>query len=381
MNCVKCKAELPDDAIYCHRCGKKQVQSSRKAFKRPNGAGTVYKLSGRRKRPWAAAKNKVVIGYYETKKEALEALDKLARKSITERYNMTFAEVYETWKAEHYRDITKGVQGRYDTSYRYFEPLHNKQFRSLRAADYQPLFDALVEKGRKAGTIEKYKDLLTQMSVWAVREEIVTNNFAKYIKVQSTKPKEKETFTPTPDEIKLLEDSQDDAAKIILMLLATGMRIGELFKLPLADYHGKYVIGGEKTEAGKNRVIPIRPEGRKYFEYFAALSSGKYLLLDGYDGNHDVANFRKREYYPLLQYLGIKRKTPHATRHTYASRAVREGMSREVLQKILGHASYTTTADVYVHADISTLISAVEQGHITNGLLTNSLNAEIKKSP
>lgn len=379
MNCVKCKAVLPDGAVYCHMCGKKQVQSSRKALKRPNGTGTVYKLSGRRKRPWVAAKDKVIIGYYETKKEAHEALDKLAGRNITERYNMTFAEVYEAWKIEHYREITQGVQARYDTAYHYFKSLHLKHFRVLRVADYQPLFDALEAKGRKAGTLSKYKDLLTQMSDWAVREEIVTNNFAKYIKLPPTDPKEKETFTP--DEIKVLESSEDDAAKIILMLLATGMRIGELFQLPLADYHGKYVIGGEKTEAGKNRVIPIRPEGRKYFEYFAALSSGKYLLLDGYDGNHDVANFRKREYYPLLQYLGIKRKTPHATRHTYASRAVREGMSREVLQKILGHASYTTTADVYVHADISTLISAVEQGHITNGLLTNSLDAEIEKPP
>lgn len=49
------------------------------------------------------------------------------------------------------------------------------------------------------------------------------------------------------------------------MLIYTGMRIGELFSLPLDDYHETYVVVGEKTEAGRNRVIPILPAGRSLF--------------------------------------------------------------------------------------------------------------------
>ena len=63
---------------------------------------------------------------------------------------------------------------------------------------------------------------------------------------------------------------------------------------------------------------------------------------------------------------GIERKTPHATRHTYASRAVKEGLPPEMLQKILGHADYSTTANIYTHIDAQTLVDAV-----TNTLLTN----------
>ena len=103
MNCVKCKAALPEGAIYCPMCGKKQVPEKRKALKRANGTGTVYKLQGRRKRPWVAAKNKVVIGYYERKTDALETLERLSGKDLTERYNMTFSEVFEAWKVEHYK--------------------------------------------------------------------------------------------------------------------------------------------------------------------------------------------------------------------------------------------------------------------------------------
>ena len=148
------------------------------------------------------------------------------------------------------------------------------------------------------------------------------------------------------------------------MLLATGMRIGELFNLPLKDYHGDYVIGGEKTKAGKNRIIPIRPEGQEYFAYFAKKANGS-LLISGYDGQKVPANFRRREYYPLLEKLKIEKKTPHATRHTYATRAVKEGLAPEYLQKILGHANYATTADVYTHIDAETLV-----GVVTSTLLT-----------
>lgn len=68
--------------------------------------------------------------------------------------------------------------------------------------------------------------------------------------------------------------------------------------------------------------------------------------------------------------LSIERKTPHATRHTYASRAQKDGMPPEILQKILGHADYNTTANIYVHTSIDELIKSVEPT-VTGGLLTN----------
>ena len=51
-----------------------------KAMRRANGTGTVYKLAGRRRRPWVAAKQKIIIGYYPTKKDAIAALERLAGK-------------------------------------------------------------------------------------------------------------------------------------------------------------------------------------------------------------------------------------------------------------------------------------------------------------
>lgn len=353
--CIKCRAELPEGAIYCHLCGKKQAQESRRALRRPNGAGTVYKLSGRRKRPWVAAKNRVIIGYYERKTDALAALDKLSGRSLDERYNMTFAQAFEDWKAEHYREIgEKGVES-YDRAFAVCAALHGRKMRELRTPDYQAVIDANGEKAR--ATLAKYKQLMTQMGRWAVREELAATNFASFVKLPAAEKKEKEIFTAA--EIAALEADGSDAARVVLMLIYTGMRIGELFALPVADWHETHVIGGEKTEAGRNRVIPIRPEGRRYFADAAARATDE-LLLSGMDIQHTAPNFRRRDYYPLLDRLNIQRHTPHATRHTFASWARRSGLAPEVLQRILGHASYTTTADIYVHSDADELIKAVE---------------------
>lgn len=355
MKCRKCHAEIPDASRFCNMCGISQEPTKRKALKRANGTGTVYKLCGRRKRPWVAAKDKVVIGYYETKTAALEALNKLSGRSLDERYNMTFKEVFEAWKAEHYKEITESGKTSYDIAFNVFSNLHERKFRELRTADFQKELEPHM--GKTHSTVSKYKQLLTQMSKWAIREELITTNFASFVRLPELVKKEKEIFSDR--DIEKLEQDNSETAKIILMLIYTGMRISELFNLPLQDYHKTYVVGGEKTEAGRNRIIPIRPEGRKHFKYFADHAEGS-LLLSGYTGDKVVANFRNRYYYPLLKKLGIDRKTPHATRHTYASQARRNGMAPEILQKILGHANYNTTANIYVHTNIEELVKAVE---------------------
>lgn len=137
LNCIKCRAELPDGAQYCPQCGKKQMPTQRRTAKRANGTGSVYKLAGHRKRPWVAMKNRVIIGYYQTKKNAIETLEQLAGRDINERYNMTFADVYNAWKAEHYQEIGPGGIASYARAFDVFAALHDRQFRTLRTADYQ----------------------------------------------------------------------------------------------------------------------------------------------------------------------------------------------------------------------------------------------------
>lgn len=353
--CIKCKTELPEGALFCHMCGKKQVASERKRRKRANGMGSVYKLPGNRSKPWTAVRSGIYIGYYETKTDALQALERTAKKSITERYNMTFSQVYAEWKNEHFRDVGQQSRVSYEVAYKMLAPLHDRKFRDLKVIDFQNAIDPYMEKSYS--TVSKYKYLLTQLSQWAMREEIISTNLATFVKVPENAKKEKEIFTDV--EIAKLEESGSETARIVLMMIYTGMRVGELFSLPLDAYHGNYVIGGEKTKAGKNRIIPIRKEGIRHFQYFSGIATNEHQLISGFQGDKTPENFRKRNYYPLLEELGIEKKTPHSCRHTFASWAVNKGVSPEVLQKVMGHSKYSTTAEIYVHANIEQLVKAI----------------------
>ncbi len=79
-----------------------------------------------------------------------------------------------------------------------------------------------------------------------------------------------------------------------------------------------------------------------------------------------------------MERLGISKKTPHATRHTFASWAVANNIKPELLQKMLGHADYSTTANIYEHFDIDQLVNAID-APVTNTLLTNQKTTKKKK--
>ena len=353
---------MPGDAAYCSACGKKQAPEPRRILKRPNGTGSVYKLSGRRVRPWVASRNKVIIGYYEKKTDALDALSKTTGKRINERYNLTVSEVYELWKLEHFRKLTPKGVSMYENAYKDFTALKERRMRSIRAEDYQKIIDAMAERGLSRSVMEKIKQLAGQLSKWAMREEIIEVNYAQFIILPKAQKREKEIFTDA--EIKKLKaNSDDDTVKLILILIYTGMRIGELMSVKKEDVHLNegYLVAGSKTEAGRDRTIPISNKLRVFVRRFYDKAPAGGLLIDGYDGNRTVANFRKREYYETLERLGIERKTPHSTRHTFASLASKAGVKPDLLQKVIGHADYATTAGIYIHKDVDELRTAIDQ--------------------
>lgn len=355
---IKCKKEISDEFEFCPYCGRKQTGEERKRRKRPNGSGTVFKMQGNRNKPWVAKKNGVYIGSYATQKEAFAKLESLADTPTGERFNFTFKEVYEHWKLEHFKTL-KSDNGRegYMTAYKHCEALHNKRFRNIRTSDYQRIVDYLEALGRSHSTVNKIKQLAGQMSQWSMREEIIPTNYAKFIKLADASTAEKKIFTD--EEIATLKTSSTETAKIVLLMIYTGMRIGELFTLETEKCFDNYCVGGSKTEAGVDRLIPIPPVAKPYYDYFKERAKGK-LFLSGYEGNLDADNFRNREFYPLLKDLGIERRTPHNCRHTYATLAVKAGVKPEYLQEAIGHASYSTTIDIYTHINKDEILKAFE---------------------
>lgn len=361
MKCVKCSAEIPDGSTFCSVCGKKQVAEKRKALKRANGTGSVYKLSGRRRRPWTVAINNIRIGYYETKTDAMQALSSIQGKKLNDMFNITFEEAYLIWSAEHFKTISPQAIVCYANAFKlHAVDIYKIKMRDLRTRDYQALIDKMDSDGKSLSSIEKLRQLLSQMSKWAVREEIASNDFGRFVKMPKREKKEKNTFSEE-DILKLWNNVENETVKIVLILLYTGVRIGELFSIRKSDVNLKegYMIGGEKTEAGRDRIIPFPDKIMSIVNWLYDAAPDGGLLIDGYSGNKNMSNFRKREYYPTLDQLGIERITPHGTRHTYITRAVQQGIDLDEIGRLVGHVDKETTK-LYLHDEASTIRDLVK---------------------
>lgn len=368
MRCIKCKKEISDSFVYCPWCGKKQIKEERKALKRANGTGTVYKLSGRRRHPWKAefvsydgefSKTRFVVGYFERKTDALDALGKLSKEAIALKSDATIEDVYNEWSVLHYPKLSKnGMQG-YKTAWKYLYKLHDIKMSEVRTQHFQDCINDVVSLNYSRSQCEKVKQLCSQLCKKAMQDDIINKNYAEFLFLPKEDKKEKEIFSQ--NEIRILfQHDNDDNVKIILMMIYTGFRIGEMLGLETNNVHLEkgYMVGGSKTEAGRNRIVPISEKILPYVQHFYN-PNNQYLIVNQAGNKYDIKNFRSRQFYPTLDRLGIRRLTPHATRHTFASLMSNARVQPEVLQKIIGHADYSTTANIYIHEDLERLKKAV----------------------
>lgn len=358
LTCIKCKADLPDGAAFCPACGKKQAPQERKHRKRANGTGSISKLSGSRSRPWLARKAGVSIGTFATRAEAQKALERLTDATVTDKYNMTFKQVYQRWHAEHSREVSPKTLKDYEWAFGLCAPLHDRKIRTILRSDYQALIIAQEVKGRSKGTCNKVRVVLSMLGKWAYEEGITLTNNADSLSTSAKQLSTRETFLDA--DVKAMQKSRLDAADIALILIACGCRPGELFKVPLADCFDDYFIGGSKTEAGKDRVIPIGPDGLDAYRKIRskAADSGAELLITGYSGSHVYSNFAKREWKKLMEEIDRPGVTPYACRHTFITNAIRGGMDLPVLEAIVGHVDRETTR-IYTHLRADDLVGAV----------------------
>lgn len=123
---------------------------------------------------------------------------------------MTFTEAFEEWKAEHYKEVTDAGRASYKQAYDVFAPLYRKKFRDLRTTDFQAVLDPYMKQSYS--TLPKRKQLITQMSAWAMREELITTNFVKFVRLPENVKKETDIFSDS-DVVKLEADGSEAAKR------------------------------------------------------------------------------------------------------------------------------------------------------------------------
>lgn len=336
-------------------------------MKNENGAGSVYKLSGKRRKPYVAVitagysidgkQKRKVIGTAGTKKEAQELLFKYLKNPLLFA-KKTFGDIRTLWFEEYIRkNVSKGSMYNITSKLRKISELDNYIITDLKLYDLQKFMDNLnIAHATKAG----YKNILNMIFDFALKNDFVSSNKCSFIELGK-----KETIIKrlpfNKEEIQILWNNLDtEWVDTILILLYTGMRISELLNLKNKDINleKKIIhIKESKTTAGI-RDIPIH---HKIFSLIVNRISldNTYLIKAKKSEKLSYPTYRIF-FADTLNSLGIGKHTIHDTRHTTATLLSNAEANTTAIKKMMGHTKYSLTESIYTHKDVEEIRKAVE---------------------
>ena len=353
-------------------------------MKRANGKGSIEKVKGNLRKPYRVRltkykdgkRERISLGYFSTLKEAHKTLEEyLISPYDLEISMMTFKDLYEVfYKMKKDRVAEETLKG-YRHTFKRCKELHNILFKDITTPQLQYLIDTLNKAdGKKAsiGTMKQTKRFLTAIYNFAIKMEYITINRAKNIDIMKESEKENRTGIFTNIEIKKLWDNINnfDWVDVILIMIHTGYRIEEIVRIKKenVDFINGIIRGGNKTEKGKHKIIPIHKDIMELIQKRYGDSNTDYLIDNrnwvikkrGEENKPLRKNYLREKFYDVMEALGMSHR-PHDTRRTFATILSKLGASESVITDLMGHTSFKTTEKYYIQNDIETLKEAIGQ--------------------
>lgn len=343
-------------------------------MKLPNGYGSIYKLSGKRRNPWVVYKttgwttdpetkkskqNRVIIGYYKDRPAALQALaDYNSNPYDLSQMNKTFSEIYTIWSERKFTKLQEKTIGCYTAAYNHCVNIYDRPLCTLKTAELQKVID---DCPAGSNTKTNIKVIMNGVYEYALQNDIVNKNYSSFIEIEASDPIiDRIPFTRS--EIDMLWNMLDNvAARIVLILIYNGMRVNELLKMPRECCDLKERSFDIKKAKNKYsiRKVPIHDKVFDLVKGFYDMNS-KNLIVN--NGGYDVTynNFATRDFVRLMKEIGRPEHHLHDTRHTFIT-VGRNYMDKLHLQKIVGHKPDDITDEVYTHIIFSELLTAINK--------------------
>lgn len=394
LKCPECTHDVSDKAITCPNCGypmnmpsstKPRIRNG-KPTKLPNGYGTIYKMSGKRSKPYRAMKTdkwiidpvtgkskqiRFTIGYYQSREDAMIALANYNEDPYDIKADsITFSEVYEKWSENYFPTLSNPSSVRTVTAaYAYCNGLYDMRMKDIKVSHLEgTILNAQVGDSTKS----RIKSLFNMMYKYAVAHDIVEKNYASVMFANGNPIKRSRTKEVVPfsqEEIFLLWDNLDNIAfaDMILTGIYSGWRPQELAILKVADIdlEAGTMLGGLKTDAGKNRIVPIHPLIKPLIEnriQEATDMRSEFLFNDanGQQGTYMTYDKYRKRFEKVMTYLKLTHR-PHETRHTFITKAKACNVDEYILKLIVGHTIDDITEKVYTHRTIDQLRAEMEK--------------------
>lgn len=326
-------------------------------MKRANGTGSIVKLPGNRRKPWAVrvpARNERgrirqhYLSYHAKAADAQAALDDWCRTHTAPEEtaaNWTLAQVYAAWSERHYLKISDSAAAVHRFAWRYLQPLADRKMRLITLDQWQSCIDQAVAGGLAPSTSAKIKVLMGVLNKYAMQRDIILKDYSAFVDLPHAQARQKRDGL---DDIQLGKLQQLAAAgtpwaDTAMILCYTGFRVSELLQLTPTAYHpdGDYLVGGLKTDAGRNRIVPVHPRIKPYL--LAWLAKGGQTIICKDDGTPLSDDIYRIRFKAVMQAIGAPDATPHWARYTFASRLHAAGADELAIRRMIGHSDKSIT--------------------------------------
>ena len=338
-------------------------------MRKPNGYGSVKKLSGNRRRPFVFVVSQdgkqKPVAYFCTQAEAeIYAADynKIHHHHSLPGHKITFAELYYRWLPAHIEDTDPAASTvcGYQNAFAHCRPIHGMEFTAIKYMDYQRIIDGMRKSGLSYSSCKKVRSLISLVSKYAAKIEAGNKNYAELLTLGKNRPVRPHKVFSRQKINRLWSHAAVPGVDTVLILLYTGMRCGEMLQLDKADVNlrQQYIrITKSKTAAGI-RIIPIHSRIMPLVQARMA-HPGQSLIADA-DGQPYSYGRYSSVWSQVMSVIRASGHTTHDCRHTVATLLDNAGANENAKRRILGHADGDVTDRVYTHKGLRQLRKAIQ---------------------
>ena len=330
----------------------------------PNGFGQISKIKNKKlRKPYRAmvtvgktSEGKPIVkmlkpvSYFKTYNDAYTALLEYNRNPYDLTDSKTLEQLYDEWLPKYKQKVSPQSVRSVTTNWKRCESIKDIPVREIRTRHCK----LCIDQGPSYSTKKNIHKVLNMLLDYALEYDLTDHNYSRAIRVSRNLDEEITNHVAfTNDELEILwQHTDDDTVRMILIQCYSGWRPVELLELRSENINLKEwtMIGGVKTEAGRDRLVPIHEKIRGFVND-AMTADSEYLIMP-----HIRYELFRRHFYKVVKDLNLNPDhKPHDGRKTFITLCKKANVDEYAIKYMVGHAIKDITEKIYTDRDIEFL--------------------------
>jgi len=319
--------------------------------------------------------NEIEVNIYNVVDSPIDRiLQKISKMELPEREHFE-SYMRHKWRMNHKPSTLLNSFHAVSSFLTFYSGLGKSQLRDIMRDDVEAFIEHEQDRGLKVTTARTRLNSLWAFLRFLIEQDIINEHILKR-KIKLKVPDFLPRAIAPGDVRKLLGAIKETRARaLILVLLRTGMRIGEVLRLNVRDLDVRgrkiHIYEGEKNCLG--RVVYLSDDALMALKlWLGKRNPDTEYLFPGLQHKHLGYTQARNIFVKYICAAGLQHKGHmiHSLRHTFASELLNAGMRLECLQLLMGHREiemtrrYARLTDKSREEEYFRAMTIIEQGGI-----------------